>query len=467
MEHRRAQTLYTRRAALSGIGIGLGSMALQSVYAEDTKRPLAAKSPHYAPRAKRVILLFSSGGVSQLDLFDPKPDLVKNHGKAVPAELVKGERFAFINPRSKLLGSPLSFAQHGECGMMFSEYLPNLARLADKTTLIRSMHTDNVNHTPAQVLMATGFERAGRPSLGSWVVYGLGSENSDLPAFVDLYSNKAQSRSPLKPAGFLPSVYQGVSLRSGADPIYYLSDPKGMSRDDRQATIDAITGLNQQRLDEIGDPEIATRIEQYEMAFRMQSSVPDLIDIKGESKRTLEAYGVEPGKPSLASNLLLARRLVERGVRFVQLRDGGWDHHAKLYPELKKSCQNLDQPLAALVNDLHERGLLDDTLVIWAGEFGRTPMLQGSAKKNAAGRDHHKHAFTIWMAGGGIKRGLTYGATDELGFHVVENRVHVHDLQATILHLLGLDHKGLTFRHAGRDHRLTDVYGHVVRDVLA
>ncbi|MFT5129430.1 MAG: hypothetical protein ACI8W8_003052, partial [Rhodothermales bacterium] len=325
------------------MGLGLGSIALQAL---ERPGPLAVRSPHFAPRAKRVILLFSSGGVSQLELFDPKPELIKNHGKPVPNELVKGERFAFINPKSKLMGTPFSFAPHGQSGMEFSELLPHLAQLADKTTLIRSMHTDNVNHTPAQVLMGTGFERAGRPSIGAWVSYGLGSENADLPAFVDLYSNKAQSRSPLKPAGFLPSVYQGVTLRSGGDPIYYLSDPKGMGRADREATVQAINALNRERLAVIGDPEIAARIQQYEMAFRMQRAVPELVDMSSESPQTLEAYGAVPGTPSLAGNLLLARRLVERGVRFVQLRDGGWDHHSKLVPELKESCAQLDRPLA-------------------------------------------------------------------------------------------------------------------------
>ena len=440
------------------MGLGLGGIALES---------LALRSPHFASRAKQVILVFSAGGVSQLDLFDPKPELSKNHGKPVPAKLVEGERFAFINPKSKLLGSPFEFAEHGASGMVFSELLPHLSQLADKGTLIRSVHTDNVNHTPAKILMATGFEHAGRPSIGAWVSYGLGTANANLPSFIDLYSNKARSHSALKPAGFLPSVHQGVTLRSGSDPIYYLSDPKGMARDDRAATIDAINALNRRQLGVVGDPEIATRIAQYEMAFRMQMAVPELVDLSTESPKTLERYGAKPGEPSLAGNLLLARRLVERGVRFVQCRDGGWDHHDSIFKKLSDSCRNLDQPLAALVSDLDERGMLDETLVIWAGEFGRTPMLQGNADSKKSGRDHHKHAFSIWMAGGGLKPGLTYGATDDLGFHIVENRVHVHDLHATILHLLGMDHEALTYRHAGRDHRLTDVHGHVVSDLFA
>jgi hypothetical protein len=298
--------------------------------------------------------------------------------------------------------------------------------------------------------------------MGAWVSYGLGTENSDLPAFVDMYSGKSQSRSPLKPAGFLPSVHQAVSFRSGKDPVYYLSNPSGMSTDDRRATIDTINQLNHKRFDLLGDPQTLTRIEQYEMAFRMQRSIPDLVDLKGEPEKTLTDYGADPSKPSLANNLLMARRMVERGVRFVQLRDGGWDHHNKLFKELPQKCKELDQPLAALVRDLEERGLLDETLVIWAGEFGRTPMLQGGD-----GRDHHKEAFSVWMAGGGLKPGLTYGATDELGFKVTENPVHVHDLHATILHLLGLDHERLVFPFGGLDLRLTDLHGKVVSDLIA
>ena len=469
-----ATSSFSRRAALSGMGIGLGSIALNALSARraigspaSSTNVLAPKPPHFAPRAKNVILLFASGGVSHLELFDPKPELVKNNGKMVPDELIKGQRFSFINPKSKLLGSPYSFSKHGDCGMEFGELLPNLARLADRTTLVRSVRTDNVNHTPAQVMMATGVERPGRPSMGAWVTYGLGSMNSDLPAFVDMYSGKSQSRSPLKPSGFLPSVHQAVTLRSGHDPVYYLSDPDGMKRDDREVTIRAINDLNRNRLAEVGDPEIATRIAQYEMAFRMQRTVPELVDLSTEPAHVLKAYGVEPGKPSLAGNLLMSRRMIERGVRFVQLRDGGWDHHSKIFKELPEKCGELDQPLAALVEDLDERGLLDETLIIWAGEFGRTPMLQGSANKDAAGRDHHKEAFTVWMAGGGLKPGLTYGSTDDLGFMVTENPVHVHDLHATILHLLGLDHERLVFPHGGLDHRLTDVHGKVVRGLLS
>ena len=453
----------SRRAALSTMGIGLGSIAMQSMLGKSKPFPAnVAPGPHFTPKAKNVILVFSSGGVSQLELFDRKPVLVRNNGKMVPDHLIKGQRFAFINPKSKLLGTPYSFQRYGDCGMEFSELLPHLSKLVDKSTLVRSMQTDNVNHTPAQVMMATGVERPGRPSMGAWVSYGLGTENSDLPAFVDMYSGKSQSRSPLKPAGFLPSVHQAVSFRSGKDPVYYLSNPSGMSTEDRRATIDTINQLNHKRFDLLGDPQILTRIEQYEMAFRMQRSIPDLVDLKGEPEKTLTDYGADPSKPSLANNLLMARRMVERGVRFVQLRDGGWDHHNKLFKELPQKCKELDRPLAALVRDLEERGLLDETLVIWAGEFGRTPMLQGGD-----GRDHHKEAFTIWMAGGGLKPGLTYGATDELGFKVTENPVHVHDLHATILHLLGLDHERLVYPFGGLDQRLTDLHGKVVNDLIA
>ena len=318
------------------------------------------------------------------------------------------------------------------------------------------------SHTPAQVMMATGVERPGRPSIGSWLSYGLGTENSDLPAFIDMYSGKSQSRSPLKPSGFLPSVHQAVSFRSGKDPVYYLSNPPGMTRDDRRSILDSVNLLNQKRFEQLRDPEILTRIEQYEMAFRMQKSIPELVDLKTESDITLKNYGADPSVPSLANNLLMARRMVERGVRFVQIRDGGWDHHSNLFKELPKKCKELDRPLAALVRDLEERGLLEETLIIWTGEFGRTPMLQGGN-----GRDHHKEAFTVWMAGGGLKPGLTYGSTDDLGFKVVQNPVHVHDLHATILHLLGIDHERLVYPFGGLNQRLTDLHGRVVTDLLS
>jgi len=447
---------------LCGMGIGLGSIAFNLLEGKSFQKSGYSKIPHFAPRIKNVILLFASGGVSQLELFENKPILQKNNGKMVPDELIKGQRFAFINPKSKLLGSPYSFAKYGNSAMEFSELLPHLSKLADKTTLIRSVQTDNVNHTPAQVMMATGVERPGRPSIGSWLSYGLGTENSDLPAFIDMYSGKSQSRSPLKPSGFLPSVHQAVSFRSGKDPVYYLSNPPGMTRDDRRSILDSVNLLNQKRFEQLRDPEILTRIEQYEMAFRMQKSIPELMELKTESDITLKNYGADPLVPSLANNLLMARRMVERGVRFVQVRDGGWDHHNNLFKELPKKCEELDRPLAALVRDLEERGLLQETLIIWTGEFGRTPMLQGGN-----GRDHHKEAFTVWMAGGGLKPGLTYGSTDDLGFKVVQNPVHVHDLHATILHLLGIDHERLVYPFGGLNQRLTDLHGRVVTDLLS
>lgn len=452
----------SRRQMLCGMGIGLGSIAFNLLEGKSFQKSGYSKGPHFAPRAKNVILLFASGGVSQLELFENKPILQKNNGKMVPDELIKGQRFAFINPKSKLLGSPYSFAKYGDSAMEFSELLPHLSKLADKTTLIRSVQTDNVNHTPAQVMMATGVERPGRPSIGSWLSYGLGAENSDLPAFIDMYSGKSQSRSPLKPSGFLPSVHQAVSFRSGKDPVYYLSNPPGMTRDDRRSILDSVNLLNQKRFEQLRDTEILTRIEQYEMAFRMQKSIPELVDLKTESDITLKNYGADPSVPSLANNLLMARRMVERGVRFVQIRDGGWDHHSNLFKELPKKCKELDRPLAALVRDLEERGLLEETLIIWTGEFGRTPMLQGGN-----GRDHHKEAFTVWMTGGGLKPGLTYGSTDDLGFKVVQNPVHVHDLHATILHLLGIDHERLVYPFGGLNQRLTDLHGRVVTDLLS
>ena len=452
----------SRRQMLCGMGIGLGSIAFNLLEGKSFQKSGYSKGPHFAPRAKNVILLFASGGVSQLELFENKPILQKNNGKMVPDELIKGQRFAFINPKSKLLGSPYSFAKYGDSAMEFSELLPHLSKLADKTTLIRSVQTDNVNNTPAEVMMATDVERPGRPSIGSWLSYGLGTENSDLPAFIDMYSGKSQSRSPLKPSGFLPSVHQAVSFRSGKDPVYYLSNPPGMTRDDRRSILDSVNLLNQKRFEQLRDPEILTRIEQYEMAFRMQKSIPELVDLKTESDITLKNYGADPSVPSLANNLLMARRMVERGVRFVQIRDGGWDHHSNLFKELPKKCKELDRPLAALVRDLEERGLLEETLIIWTGEFGRTPMLQGGN-----GRDHHKEAFTVWMAGGGLKPGLTYGSTDDLGFKVVQNPVHVHDLHATILHLLGIDHERLVYPFGGLNQRLTDLHGRVVTDLLS
>jgi hypothetical protein len=378
---------------------------------------------------------------------------------------LKGYRAAFINPNSKLLGPKFKFAKHGQCGAELSELLPSLATVADDITIVKSMVTDAFNHAPGQLLMNTGTQQFGRPSMGSWVTYGLGSESKDLPAFV-VFSSGSKGPSGGNScwgSGFLPTVYQGVQFRGSGDPVLYLSNPPGVDDGLQRDSLDVISKLNRRRLDITGDPEIATRINSFEMAFRMQSSAPELMDLNKEPKNILEMYGAEPGKPSFANNCLLARRLVERGVRFVQLYHEAWDQHGNLVADLKKNCKNTDQACAALIKDLKQRGMLDDTLVIWGGEFGRTPMVQGGDD----GRDHHPNAFTMWLAGGGIKPGLTIGESDDLGFNVTKDQVHVHDLHATALHLLGFDHTKLTYRFQGRDFRLTDVHGNVVKQILA
>jgi hypothetical protein len=411
------------------------------------------------------------GAPSQLDLFDHKPKLLEHDGRPCPPQLLKGRRFAFLGDELTLAGSNFRFARHGESGQQMSELLPHLASVADDISIVKGLHTDEINHAPAQMFLHTGFGRGGRPSFGSWVVYGLGSESQNLPAFVVMLSGQAGGAgTSLWSTGFLPSVYQGIQFRSSGDPVLFLSNPKGHSADDRRRVLDTIAELNQASLSDVGDPEIATRINQYEMAFRMQASVPELMDISAESQATLDLYGAKPGKASFANNCLLARRLVERGVRMVQLYDSDWDHHNDLRTRLPAKCRQVDRAMAALVIDLKQRGLLDDTLVIWGGEFGRTPLRQaisGSGTKTNPGRDHHKDAYTMWLAGGGTRPGITYGQTDELGFNVIENPVHVHDLNATVLHLLGLNHERLTFTYQGREFRLTDVHGRVVSDILA
>ena len=472
----------SRREFLRRSGLGLGGMALGSLLTErmiaapapaatPPADPLAPRPPHFAPRAKRVIYLHMVGAPSQLDLFDHKPELLKHEGQPCPEDFIRGKRFAFLRGHPKIAASRYAFARHGKSGAEISELLPHLAGVADELAIVKSMQTDEFNHGPAQLFLHTGFGRLGRPSFGSWVTYGLGSENRDLPAYVVLLSGpQAGAGTSLWSSGFLPSVHQGVQFRTGADPVLFLNRPEGHSAADRRALLDAIRALNEGELATQGDPEIATRISQYEMAFRMQTSVPELMDISRESRATLERYGAEPGRASFANNCLLARRLVERGVRMVQLYDADWDHHADLANRLPRKCQDVDRGTAALVRDLRERGLLDDTLVIWGGEFGRTPMAQtdsGSGTSVKPGRDHHREAFTMWLAGGGVKPGLTYGRTDDLGYNVSEHPVHVHDLNATVLHLLGLQHERLTYRYQGRDFRLTDVHGHVVRDLLA
>ncbi len=455
---------------------GLSAMALGGLLARDLRaatpaNPLLARAPHFPAKAKHIIYLHMIGAPSQLDLFDPKPALMQYDGQKCPEEFTKGRRFAFIGGELHLAGSKFSFAKHGQSGAELSELLPHLAGVTDDICIVKSLHTDEINHAPAQMFLHSGFGRGGRPSLGSWVTYGLGTENQDLPAYVVLLSGPAGGAgTALWSTGFLPSVYQGIQFRSSGEPVLFLENPRGQSREDRRAVLDAVQELNRAQLADVGDPEISTRISQYEMAYRMQASVPDLMDISKESPQTLELYGAIPGKSSFANNCLLARRLVERGVRIVQLFDSDWDHHSALGKRLPTKCKDVDQAMAALVADLKQRGLLEDTLVVWGGEFGRTPLRQGAdgeGRKTDPGRDHHKDAFTMWLAGGGIKPGTTYGKTDDLGFNATENPVHVHDLNATVLHLLGLDHERLTFRYQGRDFRLTDVHGEVVKGILA
>jgi hypothetical protein len=474
----------TRRWFLRDSSVGIGAAALASLLndgARGTARPsashnpLAAKEPHFPARAKQVIYLHMTGSPPNLDLFDYKPELVKRDGADCPQQFLEGKRFAFTSGVPKLLGTPRTFAQRGESGLWMSDAIPRLHDVADEMCVVHSMYTDQFNHAPAELLIYTGSPRSGRPSMGAWATYGLGSENQDLPGFVVLISSGVQPNGGKNSfgSGFLPSVYQGVQCRSKGDPVLYVSNPEGMDRDLRRVSLDALRDLNEIQAAEMGHPETLTRIAQYELAYRMQASVPEVMDISREPKHVLEAYGAEPGGASFANNCLLARRLVEQGVRFVQLFDWGWDYHGTgadtgLTDGLTKKCATMDQPVAALIRDLKQRGMLDETLIIWGGEFGRTPFREGrTAKSEILGRDHYPDCFTMWMAGGGVKGGLDYGMTDELGFGVAENGVHVHDLQATILHLLGFDHERLTYRFQGRDYRLTDVHGHVVKDLLA
>ncbi len=470
----------TRRHFFRECGVGVGKMALASLlgdvvstgaFASPTGpgNSLAPRVPHFAPKAKRVIHLFMAGAPSQLDLFDSKPELTKFEGKPLPPSIIGGQRYAFIRPDAAVLGPRFKFARYGQSGAELSTMLPHLAEVVDDICIIKSVHTDQFNHAPAQIFLNTGFSQPGRPSLGSWVVYGLGAESEELPAFVVMSTGGGISGGSANwSSGFLPTVYTGIRLRNGGDPILNVSNPKGVDARLQRDSLDLIGSLNRRRLDALGDPEIATRIASYEMAFRLQSSAPELMDLGQESKETLDLYGADPAKPSFARACLLARRMIERGVRFVNIYHEGWDAHSDVVGNLKTNCGATDQAAAALILDLKRRGLLDETLVVWGGEFGRTPMVEtNAALGRSLGRDHHPQAFTMWLAGGGIKPGVTYGATDEMGFHVAENPVHVHDLQATILHLLGFDHEKLIFRHAGRDYRLTDVQGRVVKEILA
>ncbi len=464
------QRAHSRRWFLKDCGLGLGAIALTSLEAQENARsgnpnPMAPKQPHFPGKAKNVIFLYMGGAPSHLDLFDNKPELTRFNGTKPPAELLKNHQSAFINPDNNLLGPKFKFKQYGQAGTEMAEILPNIGSVADEIAVVRSMHTEAFNHAPAQILLSTGSQQFGRPSLGSWVTYGLGCETDNLPAFVVMSSgSKGPSGGNANfNSGFLPSVYDGVQFRSVGDPVLYLSNPKGISKRNRKTVIDAINELNHQHFESVGDPEIQTRIAAYEMSVRMQEIAPEVTDISREPDHIRELYGAEPGKRSFANNALLARRLIERGVRFVELFHESWDQHGGLVRGLKKNCKDIDQACAALIKDLKQRGMLEDTLIVFGGEFGRTPMTQGGSD----GRDHHPNAFTMWLAGGGIKGGVNYGKTDNLGFNAVENKVHIHDLNATILHQLGFDHEKLTTRFQGRDFRLTDVHGQVIKPILA
>ena len=466
----------TRRHFFSRCGLGLGSIALGALmnqaHASTLSNPLSPKRPHFAPHAKNIIYLFMAGGPSQLELFDYKPKLIELNGQPIPDSYIEGKRFAFMNTShgTKLLGTRRAFRRYGQSGMWVSEMFPHTANIVDDVSFVMSCATNLFNHAPAKLFMNTGSGQFGRPSMGAWITYGLGSESQDLPGFVVLQSGPRGPRGGAVnwASGFLPSTYQGVPLRGQGDPILNVASPKDVSAERQRKTIDAIRDMNLKRLVETGDAEISTRISAYEMAYRMQSSAPELIDLSGESAATLKLYGVEKDKPSFARNCLLARRLVERGVRFVQLYHTNWDSHGgpgeNLQSDFEKVCRDVDQGQAALVKDLKARGLLGDTLVVWGGEFGRTPM---GENRDTTGRNHHIDAFTMWLAGGGVKRGGIIGQTDELGFNPAEDKVHVHDLHATILYLLGIEHTQLTFRFQGRDFRLTDVHGDIVKKLLA
>ena len=461
----------SRRWFMQECGVGMGALALHHLMAEAgvaataSADPLAPKKPHFDGKIKRVIYLFMAGAPSHLELFDNKPQLAKFDGTLPPPELLKGYRAAFINPNSTLLGPKFKYARYGKNGTELSELLPHAGKIVDDLTIVKSMSTDAFNHAPGQLLMNTGNMIFGRPSFGSWVTYGLGSESRDMPAFVVFSTGKKgpSGGNSCWGSGFLPTVYSGVQFRNVGDPVLYLSNPPGIDEQLQQETFATLKNMNQLRLEAIGDPEISTRISSFEMASRMQVAAPELMDIRQEPKHILEAYGAEPGKPSFANSCLMARRLVERGTRFVQIFHEAWDQHGQLTRDLPINCRETDQASAALVTDLKQRGMLDDTLVIWGGEFGRTPMTQGGND----GRDHHPNAFTMWMAGGGFKPGVVYGETDDLGFNVAKNKVHVHDLHATILNQMGFDHTKLTYKFQGRNFRLTDVHGNVVRELLA
>lgn len=465
----------TRRHFFADCAVGLGSMALHQMLAASDgsgsaqRSPLEASASMQAAKAKRVIYLFMAGGPSHLELFEYKPELTRYHGQKPPESLMKGKRFAFLKGDETLLGQKQTFSQHGQSGAWLSDLLPHHRKIVDEICFVRSMKTDVFNHGPAKIFSNTGAPQPGRPSMGSWVTYGLGSESENLPGFVVLQSGPRGPRAggSLWSSGFLPSTYQGVPFRGSGDPILHLSNPPGISASGQSDFVQTVGSLNRRRLDLVGDEEIATRIAAYEMAYRMQMSAPELMDLASESQATLDLYGAKPGEASFANNCLLARRLVERGTRFVQLYHTSWDQHGgaeSLEEELPLRAKQVDQASAALVMDLKSRGLLEDTLVIWGGEFGRTPM---GENRKTTGRDHHIEAYTMWLAGGGVQPGVTHGETDELGFGAIKDQVHVHDLHATILNQLGIDHEALTYRFQGREFRLTDVHGHVVDEILA
>jgi hypothetical protein len=463
----------TRRQLFRDCVAGVGSMALGSLLAGESRGADAAKT-HHAAKAKSIIYLHMAGSPSPLEMFDPKPKLIELNGKPCPESYTKGQQFAFIKGQPKLLGCPHPYQKHGQSGAEISSILPHTAKVADELCIVRSMTTDQFNHAPAQLFLQTGSPRLGRPSMGSWLSYGLGSASKNLPAFVVLVT------SPIAPdggaslwgSGFLPTVHQGVQLRSRGEPVLFLDDPAGLPREGRRGQLDALNQMNRLHLEAVGDPETLTRIEQYELAYRMQESIPAVADLSKETAETLALYGAKPGERSFANGCLLARRLVESGVRFVQLYHWGWDVHGTakdtdIRHGLVDRCRETDQPCAALITDLKRRGLLDSTIVVWGGEFGRTPMNEERNGSKWLGRDHHQHCFTMWLAGGGFKAGQTYGKTDELGYFVAENPVPVHDLQATLLHQMGFDHERLTYRFQGRDFRLTDVHGRVVKGLLS
>jgi len=477
MDRQEFRRIQTRRSFFQECAGGVGIMALAQLMEREGRgalpsvNPLAPKKPHFPAKAKNVIFMFMEGGPSQLDLFDPKPELQKWSGKPLPESMTKDLRLAFTKPNAAVLASKRTFQPYGQCGTEFSDFIPHIGSCADDLCLVRSMYTDAFNHHPGQLLLFGGSIQVGRPTMGAWVLYGLGSESQDLPGFVVLGSGVGTSGGTSNwSSGFLPSTYQGVVFRNTGDPVLYLSNPPGLTRDMQRAGLDALKDLNEEHYASTGDVEIASRISSYELAFRMQAAAPELSDFSKESPEMLEAYGVnDPLTKQFGSNCLLARRMVERGVRFVMLTHASWDDHTDLERKLKKHCDETDKPTATLIRDLKQRGLLDSTLVVWAGEFGRTPMVEIRDPRdvNNAGRDHHPLAYSLFMAGGGIKGGQVVGKTDDLCMNITEDKIHVHDLQATLLHCLGLEHTRLTYRHMGRDFRLTDVAGNVVQKLLA